>query len=182
MDNEGKPLGVGQIGEIVLREKEPGLITRGYLKNPEATAKALRDGWFYTGDLGYYDEEGDFYFSGRTKDSIRRRGENISAWEVERVLNSHPKVQESAVLGVDADVGEQELKAFIISTDGSILEPLEIIKWCETRLPYYQIPRYIAFIDSFEKTPTERIRKENLSKDTIQCWNLKNSGYRIDRK
>lgn len=97
-------------------------------------------------------------------------------------MNSHPKVQESAVLGVDADVGEQELKAFIISTDGSILEPLEIIKWCETRLPYYQIPRYIAFIDSFEKTPTERIRKENLSRDTIQCWDLENSGYRIKWK
>ena len=98
VDNEGKPLGIGQIGEIVLREKEPGLITRGYLKIPEATAKALRDGWFYTGDLGYYDEEVISIFSGRTKDNIRRRGENISAWEVEHVLNSHPKVQESAVL------------------------------------------------------------------------------------
>lgn len=182
VDNEGKPLGVGQVGEIVLREKLPGLITRGYLENPEATAKALRDGWFHTGDLGYYDEEGDFYFSGRTKDSIRRRGENISAWEVERVLNSHPKIQESAVLGVDADVGEQELKAFIVPTGGSVLEPLEIIKWCETRLPYYQIPRYIAFSDSFEKTPTERIRKEHLSKGTIECWDLQSSGYRIKWK
>ena len=107
VDDEGKPLEPGQIGEIVIREKEPGLITQGYLENPEATAKALRGGWLYTGDLGCYDEEGDFYYKGRKKDSIRRRGENISAWEVERVLNSHPKIQESAVMGVDADVGEQ---------------------------------------------------------------------------
>lgn len=176
-----KPLGAGQIGEIMIREKEPGLITQGYLQNPEATANSLRGGWLYTGDLGFYDEEGDFYYQGRKKDSIRRRGENISAWEVERVLNSHPKVQESAVIGVDADVGEQELKAFIKCAVAAIFEPLEIIKWCESLLPYYQIPRYIALIDSFEKTPTERIRKENLSKDTTDCWDLESSGYRIER-
>jgi len=181
VDDEGKPLGTGQIGEIVIREKEPGLITQGYLENPEATANALRGGWLYTGDLGFYDEEGDFYYQGRKKDSIRRRGENISAWEVERVLNSHPKIQESTVIGVDADVGEQELKAFIKCAVGANLEPLEIIKWCESLLPYYQIPRYVTFVDSFEKTPTERIRKENLSKDTSDCWDFESSGYRIER-
>jgi len=181
VDEEGNALGAGQIGEIVIREKESGLITQGYLENPEATAKALRDGWLYTGDLGCYDEEGDFYYKGRKKESIRRRGENISAWEVERVLNSHPKVQESAVIGVDADVGEQELKAFINCAVGAILEPLEIIKWCESLLPYYQIPRYVTFVDSFERTPTERIRKENLSKETTDCWDLESSGYKIER-
>jgi crotonobetaine/carnitine-CoA ligase len=181
-DDEGKPLGPRKIGEIVIRENEAGLITQGYLENPEATAQALRGGWLYTGDLGCYDEEGDFYYKGRMKDSIRRRGENISAWEVERVLNSHPKIEESAVIGVDADVGEQELKAFIKSAAGSTLEPLEIIKWCESLLAYYQIPRYVIFVDSFEKTPTERIRKENLSKETTDGWDLERSGYKIERK
>jgi crotonobetaine/carnitine-CoA ligase len=181
VDEEGKPLGAEQMGEIVIREKEPGLITQGYLDNPEETARALRGGWLYTGDVGYYDEEGDLFYKGRKKDSIRRRGENISAWEVERVLNSHPKIEESAVIGVDADVGEQELKAFIKCVDGALLEPLEVIKWCESLLPHYQIPRYVTFVGSFEKTPTERIRKENLSKDTTKCWDLERSGYRIER-
>jgi crotonobetaine/carnitine-CoA ligase len=181
VNNEGKPLGAGNIGEIIVRGREPGLITPGYLGNPEATAEALREGWLYTGDLGCYDAEGDFYFKGRKKDSIRRRGENISAWEVERVLDFHPKIQKSAVIGVDADIGEQELKAFIICAIDVTLEPLEIIKWCESRLPYYQIPRYIAFLDSFEKTITERIRKEKLSKDITDCWDLERSGYRIRR-
>ena len=182
VNDEGKPLGPGQIGEIVIREKEPGLITQGYLENPEATARALRGGWLYTGDLGSYDEESDFYYKGRKKDSIRRRGENISAWEVERVLNSHPKIEESAVMGVDAEVGEQELKAFIKCAAGSTLEPLDIIKWCESLLPYYQIPRYVTFVDFFEKTPTERIRKENLPKGTTDCWDLESSGYKIERR
>lgn len=179
--DDGKPLGPGQIGEIIIQEKEPGLITQGYLENQEATAQALRDDWFYTGDLGSFDEEGDFFYQGRKKDCIRRRGENISGWEVERVLNSHPMIQESAVIGVDAEVGEQDLKAFIKCADGAVLEPLEIIKWCESLLAYYQIPRYIAFIDSFEKTPTERIRKENLSKSLLDCWDLESSGYKIER-
>jgi crotonobetaine/carnitine-CoA ligase len=182
IDDEGKPAQVGQVGEIVVREKEPGLITQGYLENPETTTvAALRGGWLYTGDLGRYDDEEDFYYMGRKKDSIRRRGENISAWEVERVFNSHPDIQESAVIGVDADIGEQEMKVFIKFTADVTFEPLDIIRWCEPRMPYFQIPRYMTFVDFFEKTPTERIRKENLSQDTSDCWDLEKSGYRIKR-
>ncbi|MCK4787121.1 MAG: AMP-binding protein [Desulfobacteraceae bacterium] len=181
IDDEGKPLQIGQVGEIVIRENEPGLITQGYLENPEATATALRGGWLYTGDLGRRDDEGDFYYMGRKQDSIRRRGENISAWEVERVLNSHPDIEESTVIGVDADIGEQEMKAFIKFTTDATLKPLDIIIWCEPRMPYFQIPRYVAFVDSFEKTPTQRIRKDNLPKNTDNCWDLERSGYRIKR-
>ncbi len=176
VDDHGKPLPANQIGEIVVREKTPGLITQGYLENPEATAAALRGNWLYTGDLGRFDDEGDFYYVGRVKDSIRRRGENISAWEVERVLNSHPDIRESAVIGVDAEIGEQELKAFVVCAAGATLEPLDIVRWCQPRMPYFQIPRYVAFVDSFEKTPTERIRKENLSNDISDCWDLEKSG------
>jgi crotonobetaine/carnitine-CoA ligase len=152
---------------------------KGYLENPQATAAALRDGWLHTGDLGRYDEEGDFFYVGRKTDSIRHRGENISAWEVERVLNSHPAIQESAVIGVKADIGEQELKAFVKRAAGALLEPLDLIKWCEPRMPRYQIPRYIVFVETFEKTPTQRIRKEALSTDTTNCWDLERSGYRL---
>ena len=179
--DDGLPVKAGQCGEIIVREKEPGLITQGYLKNREATVAALQGGWLHTGDMGKYDEEGDFYYMGRKKDSIRRRGENISAWEVERVLNSHPDIKESAVIGVDAEIGEQDLKAVVVCAAGAAIKPLDIIKWCRPRMPHYQIPRYIAFVESFEKTPTERIRKEKISRDTNGCWDIEKSGYKLNR-
>jgi len=181
VDDAGNPLPPGHVGEIIMRGKEPGLITEGYLENPEATAAALRNGWLYTGDLGRFDEEGDFYYIGRKMDNIRRRGENISAWEVERVLNSHPLIQESAVVGVPAEVGEEDLKAFIQCVPGAVLDPVELIRWCEPRMPYYQIPRYIAWVNGFDKTPTQRIRKKSLSRDTRDCWDLERSGVQIKR-
>jgi len=181
VDDDGVPLKVGQTGEILVREKESGVITQGYLNNQEATPAALQGEWLHTGDIGRYDEEGDFYYMGRKTDSIRRRGENISAWEVESVLNSHPDIKESAVIGVDAEIGEQELKAFVVCAAGTTIEPLDIIRWCEARMPHFQIPRYLAFVGGFKKTPTERIRKETLSRDTIDCWDLEMSGYRIRR-
>lgn len=182
VDEAGNPLPPGQVGEIIMRGKEPGLITEGYLENPEATAEALRNGWLYTGDLGRCDEEGDFSYVGRKKDSIRRRGENISAWEVERILNSHPLVQECAVVGVPAEVGEEEIKAFIHCVPGAALDPVELIRWCEPRMPYFQIPRYIAWVNGFDKTPTERIRKNNLSRDTQGCWDRERAGVQIKRR
>ncbi len=170
--DDGNPLPAGSPGEILIREKEPGLITPGYLDDPELTASALKDGWLHTGDLGRCDEEGDLYYMGRKKESIRRRGENISAWEVEHVLNMHPNIRESAVIGVDAEIGEQELKAFIVTSPGTAPDPVDIINWCESRMPRFQIPRYIAFIDAFEKTSTERIRKGSLSRETDDCWDM----------
>jgi crotonobetaine/carnitine-CoA ligase len=181
VDDSGNPLPAGRVGEIIMRGKEPGLIAKGYLENPEATKEAFRDGWLYTGDLGRYDEDGDFYYVGRRKDSIRRRGENISAWEVERVLNLHPAVEESAAIGVKASIGEEELKVFIKCRAGHTLDPLDLVKWCEPRMPRYQIPRYIVFVEGFQRAPTQRILKETLSRDTIGCWDLERSGYCLKR-
>jgi len=181
VDDAGEPLPSGKIGEIVIRGRASGLIIKSYLENPQATADALRDGWLHTGDLGRYDEDGDFYYVGRKQDSIRRRGENVSAWEVERVLNSHPAIQESAMIGVPADVGEQELKVFVQLAPGAVLDPLDLIKWCEPRMPRFQIPRYVAFVNTFNKTPTQRIRKETLSRDKTNCWDLERSGYILNR-
>ncbi len=177
--DNGQPVDVGQSGEIAVREREPGLIVQGYLENPAGSGAELRNGWLYTGDLAYCDDEGDFYYLGRKKDSFRRRGENISAWEIERVINAHPDIEENAVVGVQAEVGEQDLKAFIKCAAGCVLDPLDVIKWCEPRMPYYQIPRYIKFVDAFEKTPTQRIFKDRLSRDGADCWDLEKSGYQI---
>jgi crotonobetaine/carnitine-CoA ligase len=179
--DNGRPVEAGQSGEIAIREKEPGLIVSGYLENSAGRGAELRDGWLYTGDLACRDDDGDFYFLGRKTDSLRRRGENISAWEVERIINAHPNIEESAVVGVPAEVGEQDIKVFIKCGSGGRLDPLDVIRWCEARMPYYQIPRYIKFVDAFGKTPTQRIAKDGLSKDGADCWDLANSDYRIQR-
>ena len=179
VDNEGQPVGTGQRGEISVREKEPGLIVQGYLGNPAGSGAELRNGWLFTGDLAYCDDEGNFYYLGRKKDSFRHRGENVSAWEVERIFNTHPDIEVCAVVGVQAEIGEQDLKIFIRTTAEAVLDPLDVIKWCEPRMPYYQIPRYIKFVDAFEKTPTQRISKEGLSSQGTDCWDLETSGYRI---
>jgi crotonobetaine/carnitine-CoA ligase len=182
LDEEGRVLGPGQMGEIVVREREPGLIMKGYFRNPEATARALKDGWMHTGDLGAYDADGVFQYLGRKKDSIRRRGENVSAWEVERILQLHPAVEECAVVGVDADLGEQDIKAFVKPIPGSAADPLDLVKWCEARLAYFQVPRYVAFVDGFAKTPTERIQKEKLPRSVADSWDLEKSGYVLARR
>ena len=100
-------------GEIVQRERTPGLLMKGYFKDAEGTRKALRDGWLHTGDVGYRDAEGFYYFGGRKKDRIRRRGENVSAWEIERAVSAYPGVEECAVIGVPSELAEDEIKVFV---------------------------------------------------------------------
>jgi carnitine-CoA ligase len=180
-DENGRFLPPGQRGEIMVRETEPGVIMKEYFRNPEATASALARGWLHTGDLGSQDDEGFFYYAGRKKDSLRRRGENVSAWEVERVINEHPSVAESAVIGVDNELSDQDIKAFIRLKPGQTLAPLDLIKWCELRMPHFQLPRFIELIDAFPKTPTERIRKELLPRSVEKSWDLDASGYRPSR-
>jgi crotonobetaine/carnitine-CoA ligase len=180
-DEKGRFLPPGHRGEILVRETEPGVIMKEYFRNPEATASALAGGWLHTGDLGSYDDEGFFYYAGRKKDSLRRRGENVSAWEVERVINEHPNVAESAVIGVDNELSDQDIKAFVRLKPGRALDPLDLIKWCEPRMPHFQLPRFVELIDAFPKTPTERIRKELLPRSVDKSWDLEASGYRPDK-
>ena len=181
VDDAGCALSAGQRGEIHVREKIPGLITKGYFNNPEATAAILRDGWLLTGDVGYFDEDGDFYFIGRKKDSIRRRGENITAFEVERIANEHPAVAESAVVGVRNEISDEDVKIFLRLKSGASLAPLDFIHWAETRMARFQVPRYIAFVAEFTKTPTERIRKELLARDCAGIFDLDATGYKLKR-
>jgi len=134
-----------------------------------------------TGDLGYVDEDGFFYYSGRKKDSLRRRGENVSAWEVERIVNAHPAVEESAVVGVTSEIGEQEIRVFVQLAPQHQLDPLELIKWCERDLAYYQIPRYVDFVAEFPRGPTQRIQKSGLAIALAASWDLEKSGYKVRR-
>jgi crotonobetaine/carnitine-CoA ligase len=180
IDDEGRTLGPDERGEIVQRGREPGLLMKGYLNNAEATRAALRDGWLHTGDVGYHDADGFFYFVGRKKDSIRSRGENVSAWEVERALIACPGVEECAVIGVPSGTGEEEIKV-LIRGGNPRPDPLDVIRCCEKQLAYFQVPRYIEFVAEFPKTPSERIRKELLSRSTEGCWDREQSGYQLQR-
>lgn len=136
----------------------------GYYKNPEITAETKKDGWIYTGDVGYQDEDGYFFFVGRSKDVLRRKGELFSPAQVESVLNAHPKIEDSAVIGLPSDLGpgEDEVKAYVLPKSEESPSPQEIIAWCSQRLADFKVPRYIEFRTEFPRTPTSKIQKNIL--------------------
>jgi crotonobetaine/carnitine-CoA ligase len=169
-DAEGRPVPTGERGEIVVRARQPGALFPGYFRNPEATAKALRDGALHTGDLGSFDAKGNLIFHGRMTDNVRCRGENVTAWEVEHVAAAHPAVEDCAMIGVAAEIGEQDIKLFVKPRPGSHLDAATLSAWLGERLAPYQNPRYIAVVEEFERTPSLRIMKHKLSRDTADCW------------
>ncbi len=169
-DPAGRRVPLGSSGEIVVRAREPGTLFAGYFRNPAASAAALRNGALHTGDLGSLDASGNLTFRGRLTDSVRCRGENVSAWEVERVAASHPAVAACAMVGVAAVVGEQDIKLFVELRPGVALDPAELSAWLAERLAPYQNPRYIRVVDGFERTPSERIMKHRLSRALDDGW------------
>jgi crotonobetaine/carnitine-CoA ligase len=181
IDEDGRAAAPHETGQIVVREREPGLLMKGYFKDPERTGEALRDGWLHTGDFGATDTDGFFYFAGRRRDRLRRRGENVSAWEIEQVLAMHSDVEACAAIGVPSDVGDEDIKVFVKPVAGKRLDPVDLIRWCERHLAYFQIPRYVELVDAFPLTPTERIRKDQLSPSVAGCFDLELSGYRPQR-
>jgi crotonobetaine/carnitine-CoA ligase len=164
VDDSGAVTRPREVGEIRVAENERGVMVARYHKDTETTATTIRDGWLYTGDLAYRDEDGFIFFLGRKKDSLRRRGENISAWEVERVINDHPAVEESALIGVTNELADEDLKLFVKLKPDQQLSAADLLLWCQPRLATFQIPRFVAFVDEFPKTPTQRIQKQFLSK------------------
>lgn len=180
-DDDDRPLGPNQIGEILIRPKLPDCMMSGYYKMPLETLERARNLWWHTGDLGTYDDEGFFFFIDRKKDCIRRRGENISTIQIERIVNSHPAVLESAAIGVPSDLGEEDVKICIRLKPGETLTPEEIIEFCKPKMAYFMVPRYVEFLDEFPKTPTERIRKFFLKKEAItaKTWDREKAGVKI---
>jgi crotonobetaine/carnitine-CoA ligase len=180
VDENDREVSRGTTGEIVI--KNPAVM-KGYYKDPELTSKVIRDGWLHTGDQGWVDEDGYFFFADRKKDVIRRRGENVSSIEVENVINAHPKVLESAVIGVPSEFQDDEVKAFVILKPNETLEPLDLIKWCQERLAYFKIPRFIEFRTELPKTPTHRVQKYILKEEkkdlTKDCFDLEKTGFKL---
>ncbi len=163
VDEFDEPVPPGTVGELIVRCSEPWCMNIGYWKMPEKTVEAWRNGWFHTGDAFMVDADGWMYFVDRMKDSIRRRGENISSFEVEAIVNQHPAVQESAAIGVPAELGEDDVKIHIVLKPGESLTPLALIEYLEPRMPSFMLPRYIEFVSEFPKTDaTFRTQKVKL--------------------
>ncbi len=184
VDERGNELPQTSVGEVVLRPKVPNVLMEGYYKMPTETLNAFRNLWFHTGDLAYRDGDDCFYFVDRKKDAIRRRGENISSFEVEKIVNQHPKVLECAAVGVPSEVGEEEIKICIVLKESQVLAPEELISFCEEKMPYYMVPRYVEFRTSFPRTPTERVEKYKLKSEGIknETWDREKAGYKLRRK
>jgi len=153
-----------------------------YFGEPEKTRDVLRaDGSVYTGDTATQDADGNFYFKGRKKDALRRRGENVSAWEVERVINAHPSVEESAVVGVPSSLGEQDILVVVKLKEGVRGDPMDLVRFAGDRLAYYQVPRYVQYVDEFPRGPTQRIKKNDLAIDLAQAWDSEKAGHKPAR-
>src|SRR5581483_3397400 len=147
VDDDDNVVPPGTPGLIVARPKFPGALFSGYYKRPDATVEAWRNLWFHTGDRGTMDEDGFLTFLDRMTDSIRRRGENISSWEVESTISSHPAVLEAAAYGVASELTEYEVMVAVVCRPGEELAPEELIEFCQGKLAHYAIPRYVRFVD-----------------------------------
>ncbi len=181
--DDGAEAGAGEAGEILVRPLKPYAMMLEYYKMPERTAEAWRDLWFHTGDCGYRNEEGYYYFVDRKKDALRRRGENISSYEVETVVNSHATVLESAAIAAKSELGEDEVMICVILKPGHSLTPQELIAYCEDRMAYFMVPRYVRIMNQLPKTPTEKVKKTELRNEgvTSDTWDRERHNPRQSR-
>jgi carnitine-CoA ligase len=180
-----RPLPPDTPGEIVVDMKIPNIVMRAYYGMPEKTAEDFRNLKLHTGDLGRMDADGYFYFMDRVKDYIRRRGENVSSMEVEKVVNEHPQIKEGAAIGVKAGEGassEDEIMIVCIA-EGQAPDPAELTHWLAERMPYFMVPRYIRFVETLPKTPTERVQKVKLREEgiTADTFDREAAGITIKR-
>ena len=163
-----------EVGELLLRN---AAMMKGYFRDPERTAEVLVDGWLHTGDLVTTDEDGWFYFVDRKKDVIRRRGENVSSQEVERVLNAHPGVRLSGVVGVPSEMMDEDVLAFVVPAGHPPPEPAELCAWVGDRLADFKVPRYVEFVDDLPRTSTQKVAKPEL-----RALSKNGGGRRWDRE
>lgn len=174
----------GTPGEIVIRTRQPWTMFSGYYGKTEATVAAFRNLWFHTGDRAYLDEDGYLFFVDRVKDAIRRRGENISAFEIETILLGHEAILEAAAVPVPAELGEDDVAVFIVRASPALTER-EVIEYAVRRMAYYMVPRYVKFVDELPKTPSQKIAKPALREHARaayrQLWDREAAGIKVDR-
>jgi crotonobetaine/carnitine-CoA ligase len=182
-DEDDRPCPPDVPGEILVRPKHPWALFTEYYKQPEATVEAWRNLWFHTGDRGRMDEDGFVYFLDRMKDCIRRRGENISSWEIESCINTHPDVLESAAYGVSSDLSESDVMVAVVVKPGHDLSPAAVLDHCQGRIAHFAVPRYVRFMDSLPKNHAERVQKFELRADgvTSDTWDREAHAYTVVR-
>jgi len=183
VDEDDFPVPAGTVGEIVARGRVPWATSSEYYNMPEKTIELVRNCFYHTGDAGYLDEDGYLYFVDRIKDYIRVRAENISSFEVEHSVNAHPKVSESAAISVKSEHAEDEVKIVVVLKMGEKLAPEALLDFCQERMPYFAVPRYVEFVESLPKTPTDRVQKNRLREAgiTAHTWDSEKAGYKVKR-
>jgi crotonobetaine/carnitine-CoA ligase len=184
VDRDDCEVPIGAVGEMLVRTDRPFAMNSGYHLAPEATAAAWRNGWFHTGDAFRRDAEGDFYFVDRVKDSIRRRGENISSFEVEAEICAHPDIREAAAIGVPSALSEDDVMAVVAPVAGRSIDPAALIAFLADRMPYFMVPRYIRVLETLPKTPSAKVQKAALRTQGItpDTWDREAAGIRLRRE
>jgi carnitine-CoA ligase len=184
VDAEDNEVPDGTAGELALRADAPFAFGTGYFGAPEKTVEAWRNLWFHTGDRVIREPDGYFKFVDRLKDAIRRRGENISSFEVEQVLLSHAEIATAAVFPVRSELAEDEVMAAIVRTQGSALDEVAVIRFCETRMPYFAVPRFLEFVDALPATENGKIQKYKLRERGVsdRTWDRDAAGITVRRR
>jgi crotonobetaine/carnitine-CoA ligase len=176
LGEDGRAVAPGAVGEIALRPRAPGVMIRAYENDVDATSRAFADLWFRTGDLGMLDVNGHLFFRDRIKHVIRRRGENISSWELEHAIAEHPGIDSVAAVAVPSPLGEDDVKVVVVPADGETLDPADLRAWCEARLARFMCPRYVEIAPSLPLTDTGKVRKELLTGVGSKVWDVEVHG------
>jgi crotonobetaine/carnitine-CoA ligase len=184
VDTHDCVVGDGEVGQLILRTEAPWALNHGYNNNPQATAEAWRNGWFHTGDAFIRDADGDYRFVDRLKDTIRRRGENISSYEIEVELLSHPSVREAAAIPVPSEFSEDEVLVVLAAAGGASIDPETMIRYLLPRMARHMVPRYIRIVDELPKTPTAKVEKHVLRAQglTDDTWDRERAGIVLRRE
>jgi crotonobetaine/carnitine-CoA ligase len=185
VSDEDDPLPVGEVGEICVRPCERGIIMSGYYKMPEATVRDTRDLWLHTGDRGRLDSDGYLYFVDRKKEAIRRRGENISAYEVEMLIARHPSVMEVAAVPVASELSEDEVMIYVVCRSGCEVSEEELVRFANQNMAHFMVPRFVHFIEALPKTASEKIEKYKLKmwaeQNRATLWDREAVGLKLER-
>ena len=184
VDDDDREVPDGVAGEVIVRPNRPDIMFQGYWRRPEATVAAMRNQWFHTGDIGRFDADGFFYFVDRKKDYLKRRGENISSYEMEVTFKAHPAIQEVAVHAVPSSYGDDEVKVTAVLKPGTALSEPDLCVWAAARVPYFAVPRYIEFRNELPKNPQDKVLKYRLREDgvTARTWDLNTSAIRLEKR
>ncbi len=183
-DDDDHELARNTDGEIVIRPKRPHVMFEGYWGRPDATVATSRNWWYHTGDIGRIDDDGYLYFVDRKADYLRRRGENISSFEVEKILLKHEAINDVAVHAVPSDLTEDDLKVTAILVSGATVTEEELFRWCIEELPYFALPRYVEFRSELPRSPVGRVLKRDLRDEgvTESTWDVEQSGITYDKR